>query len=396
MLPVSPQLSSLRLLKLPAAMAAKLSSASSMDNLLANDELEMEKNQQCTCESPNQYDNNGTINVPTAIQRTKSRLNVRCSGERVMIAAMFVAILSLSGVVIALSIYVGELHHRVDRLETQSSSGEAFLTVLNKTQLSSTLELEDDDLSEISHISEELENVKDSVSILENMMIQSNTSLSDAFVFFTNETAANYNIISALQRSLGLIKGDLDLTKTQLRNLSSMYTNLLSDYDQTIHDIYTIRTAIGQNMSQLHDLIHQVESNHSLILVELFRILDEAALNRSVLTHRINDTLNLVGSQGQVISGIKSSVTAVQNSVTGLHGTLTTSVNNLNTRIDDHVDSIQHSLADQSQRLNNYDSRIRDVEEKLASDAVCIVPLGFLHLSAIVHALLIMLCYVIL
>ena len=377
-------------LKLPVAMAAKLSldNASGMDSLLANDELEMEKNQQCTCESPN---NNGTINVSTAFQQTKSRLSVRCTGERVMIAAMFVAILSLAVVIIALSIYVGELHRRVDRLETQSST---FLTTLNKTQLNSSSELENGKLSEISHVSEELEKVKDSVSTLENTMIQFNTSLSNAFVFFTNETAANYIIISALQRSLGFIEGDLDLTKTQLQNLSTMYTNLLSDYDEALQDIYMIRTATGQNMSQLHDLIHQIESNHSLILAKLFRILDEASLNRSVLTHRINDTSSLVGSQGQIISGIRSNLTGVQNSVTGLRGTLTTNVNNLNSRNDDHVDSIQHSLAGQSQRLNNFDSRIRDVEEKLASGAVRIVPLGFLYLSAI--ALLIILCYVIL
>ena len=371
-------------------MAAKLSNASSMDSLLANDEFEMEKNQQCTCDSPNNYDNElfeGTNNVPTAIQRTKSRLSVRCSWERVMIAALFVALLALSGVVIALSIYVGELHHRVDRLlETRSSSGEAFLTVLNETQL------EDGDLSEISHVSEELENVKDSVSTLETTIIQFNTSLSNAFVFFTNETASNHIIISALQRNLALIERDLGLTKIQLQNLSSMYTNILSDYDATTQVIYTIRTVIEQNMSQLHDLIHQVESNHSSILVELSRLLDEAALNRSKLTHRIDDTLNLVGSQGQVISGIRSSVTAIQTSVTGLRDTLTTNTDNLNTRIDDHVDRVQYSLDGQSQRLNNLDSRMRDVEEKLASDAVRIVPLGLLHLSAI--ALLIVLCCV--
>ena len=69
-------------------------------------------------------------------------------------------------------------------------------------------------------------------------------------------------------------------------------------------------------------------------------------MNSSTLTQRIEDTLKLVGSQGQTIHGIRSDVTKVQDSVTGLHGTLTTNVNDLNTRIDDHENwsKDQHSL----------------------------------------------------
>jgi hypothetical protein len=80
-------------------------------------------------------------------------------------------------------------------------------------------------------------------------------------------------------------------------------------------------------------------------------------------------------------------VTAVQSSVTGLRGTLTTNVNNLNTRINIHVNWIKHNLADQSQRLTDFDRRIRAVE---ASGAVRAMPLGFLLLSAIA----LFVCYV--
>ena len=110
-----------------------------------------------------------------------------------------------------------------------------------------------------------------------------------------------------------------------------------------------------------------------------------------MLSDRIDDTSNMVRSHDRLISVIRSNVTVVQNSVTGLRDTLTTNVNNLNERIADHVDWIQHSLAGQAQRLNNFDGRITQVEIKLASDAVRVVPLGFLLLSAI--ALLV--CYVI-
>ena len=63
--------------------------------------------------------------------------------------------------------------------------------------------------------------------------------------------------------------------------------------------------------------------------------------------------------------------------MTGLHDTLTTNINSLNTRIDDHMDWIQHSLGDQSQRLTDFGNRIRRVEQKVESGAVRVVPLGF-------------------
>ena len=94
-------------------------------------------------------------------------------------------------------------------------------------------------------------------------------------------------IISGITSNVTAVQIDLGVMKTQLQSLSSLY-------NATIHDTYTTRAAIKWNMSQLHDLIHEVERNHSTILVELFRILGEAAESRSVLTHGINDTLNLV------------------------------------------------------------------------------------------------------
>ena len=368
-------------------MAVKLSNASSTDSLLANDEFEMEIDQQHTSESPNHYDKDDTHNsVPvTMSQRTKPRFSIpsiHWTRERFMIVVMSVAILSLAAVIIALSVYVGELNHRVYTLETQSST-----SVLNKTQLNSGLELEG---GEISHLNEEFEKLKDRISVFENSLTRFNSSLSNSLLFFTNVDETASNNISALQRSVGLLEGDLGITKTQLQNLSLMYLNLLSNYDATVHDMYTTRAAIEQNMSQLHDLIQEVESNHSTILIELFRILGEAAENRSVLTHRINDTSNLVALQGQIISGIKSNVAAVQNDVTGLRGTLTTNVNSLKDRIDDHKDWIEYSLDGQSRKLTNLDDRISVVERKLASDAVHVVSLGFLLLSAI--ALLV--CYI--
>ena len=101
------------------------------------------------------------------------------------------------------------------------------------------------------------------------------------------------------------------------------------------------------------------------------------------MTHRIDETSNTVRSQGILISGIRSNVTTIHNSVTGLRGTLTTKVDNLNTRINDHVDWIQHNLDDQSQRFTDLNSRLIQVEIKLSNDAIRVVPLGFLLLSAI-------------
>ena len=381
-------------------MAANLSHTSSTDNLLANDEFEMEKKQQHSCESPSHYDSDDThdgVPIASTSQCTKPRLSVSCTGERVnhsMIAVMFVAVLSLAVMLavinVALIMYVGKLYHRVDRLETQCSSTGTYLMVLNKTQLNSSSELEDQG-EILLHLSTKLEKMEDRIYILEITLSQLNRSLSSSLLLLIGADEAASNNISDLQRSLGLIEEDVDLTKIQLQNLSSMYTNLQRDYDATIHNIHMVRAVTEQNVSQLHNLIHQVEKNHSSILLKLSRHLDEAAMNSSTLTQRIDHTLKLVGSQGQTIDGIRSDVTEVQNSVTGLHGALTTNINNLNTRINEHMDRTQNSLVDHSQMLNNFGSRIRAVEQQLASDAMRVVPLGFLLLSAIA----LFVCYII-
>ena len=400
-------------------MAVKLSNASSTDSLLANDEFEMEKDQQHTSESPNHHDSDDTHNsvLVTTSQRTKPRFSIpsiRCTGERVMIAVMFVL---FAAVVIALGVYVGELHRKVDRLESQRSS-----VPLNKIHLNSSSGLDSDDLSEVSHVSTELEKVKDRISIFENLLTQFNSTLSSSLLFFTNVDETASNNISALQRSVGLLEGDLGVTqtqlqnislmylnllsdydttvhdiytiratievesnhssilKTQLQNLSSLYTNLLSDYNATVHDIYIIRAAIEQNMSQLQDIIHQVESNHSLNFIELFRILDEAAVNRSILTHMIEDTLNLVASQGQTISEIRSNVsTMIESSFAGLRGILTEKLHHL----DDRVELIQRNLSAQWKRLDNFKDQLWQMElsELLrpnSGEAIRVIRLGLL------------------
>ena len=185
--------------------------------------------------------------------------------------------------------------------------------------------------------------------------------------------------MSALQQSLGLVRADLNLTKADLQNLSSLQVNLQSDYSTTKQEFYTTRAAAEQNSTQLYTLIR----NHSSVLGEHSRRFGDAVQSRSMLSHRIDETSNTVRSQGILISGIRSNVTIVENSVTGLRGTLTTNVNHLNTLIDGHVDWIQRSLDDQSQRFTDLNSRLIQVEIKLSSDAIHVVPLGFLLLSAI-------------
>ena len=194
--------------------------------------------------------------------------------------------------------------------------------------------------------------------------------------------------ISAFQESHGLLQGDLGIMKAKLQNVSSLYSNLQGDYDITKQELYTTRAATQQNLTQLYALFH----NHSSVLEGHSRLLGDAAQSRSMLSGRIDETSVMVRSHDRLISVIRSNVTVVQNSMTGLRGTLTTNVNSLNTRIDDHVDWIQHTLAGQTQSLNDFESRITQVEIKLASDAVRVVPLGLLLTSVI--ALLV--CYVIL
>ena len=191
--------------------------------------------------------------------------------------------------------------------------------------------------------------------------------------------------ISGLQESHGHFQEDLGRTKVKVQTLSSEHVDLQGDYNTTKHAFYTTKTAIEQNMTQVRTLIN----NHSSVLGEHSRLLGDAARSRSTLMNRIDETSNSVGTLSTLVGAIKSNVTLVQNNVTSLRGTLTTNVSSLNTRIDDHVDWIQHSLDNYSQRLTNFDSRIRAVE--LANDAVRVIPLGFLLLSAIA----LFVCYVI-
>ena len=172
-----------------------------------------------------------------------------------------------------------------------------------------------------------------------------------------------------------------------MRTLSSEHVDLQGDYDTTKRAFYTTKTAIEQNVTQVRTLIN----NHSSVLGEHSGLLGDAAQSRSILSGRINGTSDSVRTLGTLVSAIRSNVTLVQNSVISLSGTLTTNVNSLNTRINDHVDWIQHSLDGQSQTLTNFGSRISAVERQLASDAVRVVPLGFLLLSAIA----LFVCYVV-
>lgn len=193
--------------------------------------------------------------------------------------------------------------------------------------------------------------------------------------------------ISALQESHGHLQEDLDRTKVKLRTLSSEHVDLQGDYNTTKRAFYTTKTAIEQNVTQVRTLIN----NHSSVLGEHSGLLGDAAQSRSILSGRIDGTSDSVRTLGTLVSTIRSNVTLVQNSVISLSGTLTTNVNSLNTRINDHVDWIQHSLDGQSQTLTNFGSRISAVEQQLASDAVRVVPLGFLLLSAIA----LFVCYVV-
>ena len=189
--------------------------------------------------------------------------------------------------------------------------------------------------------------------------------------------------ISALYESHRLLQGDVGRTKDDLQTLSSQHINLQSDFNVTKRAFYTSKAAMKQNVTQLHVLIR----NHS-------RLLGEAKQSRSTLSDRINQNSNSVRSHDTLISGIRSNMTVVRNRVTGLHDTLTTNINSLNTRIDDHVDWIQHNLGDQSQRLTDFGNRIRRVEQKVESDAVRVVPLGFVLLSAIALFVYILLYFV--
>ena len=172
--------------------------------------------------------------------------------------------------------------------------------------------------------------------------------------------------ISALQESHGLLQGDVGRMKDNLQTLSSQHINLQSDYNITKLTFYTTKAATEQNMTQLHVLIQ----NHS-------RLLGEAEQSRSMLSDRINQNSNSVTSHDALISGIRSSMTMVQNSVADLHS----ETGSLNIRII----GIQNSMTGQSRKLTNLEGRMLVVEQ---SDAVRVVPLGSLPLSAIACILL--------
>ena len=246
-------------------MATTLSHASSTDDLLANDEFELEKKQQCSSESPSHYDSDDTHNgVPImgTSQRTKPRLSVCCTRKRVMTAVMFVAVLSLAVNVtamfvaivlavdnISLRTSVGELYRRVDTLEAQCSSVGTYLTILNKTQLNSSSELEDHGVI-LLHLSAKLENVAEGMPIFENKLIQPNrflSSLSDTLSShraYLGNLSSDLNDLSgelmatkelffantsAVREELTQLSEDLDYTNDNLTDLSSAQKDLLLD-----------------------------------------------------------------------------------------------------------------------------------------------------------------------
>ena len=185
--------------------------------------------------------------------------------------------------------------------------------------------------------------------------------------------------VSTLQSGLEDIDGDLTLTVSHLSNLSSLFGHFQTD-------VVTTWASIQQNMSRLQNLIRNVEHNHSLLLSDHSRALHAMEMNASVLTHKMVSVSQMLAAQGQKITLINSTVSAIDSHLTSVSHTLSSQIEQragqLGTRIDDHIDWIQRLFSEQSLTLDRYGDRIHYVEQKL-SGASCNLPPGLAILTVV-------------
>ena len=185
--------------------------------------------------------------------------------------------------------------------------------------------------------------------------------------------------VSTLKSGLKDIDGDLTLTVSHLSNLSSLFGHFQTD-------VVTTRASIQQNMSRLQNLIRNVEHNHSLLLSDHSRALHAMEMNASVLTHKMVSVSQMLAAQGQKITLINSTVSAIDSHLTSVSHTLSSQIEQragqLGTRIDAHIDWIQTLFSEQSSTLDRYGDRIHYVEQKLTG-ASCNLPPGLAILTVV-------------
>ena len=190
--------------------------------------------------------------------------------------------------------------------------------------------------------------------------------------------------ISALNESIRATNEGLNITSSSLLNLSSLHGQLQQEVLSTKEDFSIHRSAVQWNISQLFDLVHSVDRNHTLITDRHSDALRVIQTNASVLTQRLHNVSESQRTQGEKITSIK---TSLDEELTTLSGTLTSRIDSkttqLGTQIDDHVEWIQRLFNEQSLTLDRFGNRIHQVEVKLSNGASTAVPLKLLVLSLI-------------
>ena len=139
-------------------------------------------------------------------------------------------------------------------------------------------------------------------------------------------------------------------------------------------------------MSHLQNLIRNVEHNHSLLLSDHSRALHAMEMNASVLTRKMVSVSQMLAAQGQKITLINSTVSAIDSHLTSVSHTLSSQIEQragqLGTRIDDHIDWIQRLFSEQSLTLDRYGDRMHYIEQKLSGTS-CNLPHGLAILTVV-------------
>jgi chromosome segregation ATPase len=226
--------------------------------------------------------------VPSAgKQRSKGKLHCTGISLRVLVTVLLLAVIMLALIVAGLGWYVSQLHvqlghvsHRMDKLETECSSGCATLST-NKTQPNSEVESNNELSAQIYNLSMEIDGVKVSMSTLQSriqivqathendmdqirmnvstMLTQINTSLIESLQHFTKKAMSNISELSRdVQRELSGVRNH---SLMLAQNVSAL-TDRVSLLDKRSGELEMNTTALENNLSRL---MVNVSSNEELL-----------------------------------------------------------------------------------------------------------------------------------
>jgi chromosome segregation ATPase len=362
--------------------------------------------------------------VPSDLTTKTTKGKIHCTVTCVLFGIMFFALIMLAVIVGAyISLEFGHVNDRMDRLETECSSGCATLST-NKTQLNSGLESDDELSARISNLSAEIDGVKVSMSVLQSriqmvqaihendmdqirmnmstMLTQINTSLIGSLQRFTDKAASNISELSRnVQRELSGVRNH---SLMLAQNVSALIDQV-SLLDKRSDELEMNATALESNITErLSRLMVNVSSNAELLRevsatqVRHSTTIEQMGRNISSAEDRFEQQLSDARDDLiSMLSGLNSSLSQIDTSHRAYLGNLSSDLNDLSDELmattelfSANASAMREELTELSENLDYTNDNLTDLspaQKRLLLDLADIKEINSGNISAIGQSL---------